>query len=83
MLVHGWCKVYQNVNVEMLLKRNTSEAVIGFLKLLQEDYRKELKKLLLNNKTDPAINELVAKNFRLKMAIYTIKNAEKEVRDAA
>jgi hypothetical protein len=80
--VVGEDKVYQIVNVEMLLKRHTSEAVIGFLKLLQEDYRKELKKLLLNNKTDPAINELVAKNFRLKMAINTIKNAEKEVRDA-
>ena len=81
--VVGEDKVYQIVNVEILLKRHPPEAVIGFLKLLQEDYRKELKKLLLNNKTDPMINELVAKNFRLKMAINTIKNAPKEVRDAA
>jgi hypothetical protein len=81
--VVGEDKVYQIVNVEILLKRHPPEAVIGFLKLLQEDYRKELKKLLLNNKTDPMINELVAKNFRLKMAINTIKNAPKEVKDAA
>jgi hypothetical protein len=38
--------------------------------------------LIKNNKTDPKINELVAKNFRIKMAINTIKNA-KEVKDAA
>jgi hypothetical protein len=30
------------------------------------------------NRTDPRINELVAKNFRIKMAINTIRNAEKE-----
>ena len=30
------------------------------------------------NKTDGRINELVAKNFRIKMAINTIKNAGKE-----
>jgi hypothetical protein len=76
--VVGEDKVYQIVNVEMLLKRHPPEAVIGFLKLLQEDYRKELKKLLLNNKTDPQINELVAKSFRLKMAINTIKNGKRE-----
>ena len=57
-------------------------AVIGFLKLLREDYKKELKQLIQNNKSDPRINELVAKNFRLKMAINTIKNS-KEVKDAA
>jgi len=38
--------------------------------------------LIKNNKTDARINELVAKNFRIKMAINTIKNA-KEVKDAA
>jgi len=35
-----------------------------------------------NNKTDARINDLVAKNFRIKMAINTIKNA-REVQDAA
>jgi hypothetical protein len=32
--------------------------------------------LIKNNKTDPKINEFVAKNFRLRMAINTIKNAK-------
>ena len=75
-------RVYQIVNVEVLLKRHPPEAVIGFLILLREDYKKELRELLATNKTDPKINELVAKNFRIKMAINTIKNA-KEVKDVA
>ena len=74
--------VYQIVNVEMLLKRHPGDAVIGFLKLLREDYKKELRKLIQDNKTNPKINELVAKNFRIRMAINTIKNS-KEVKDAA
>jgi len=60
------------------LKRHPPEAVIGFLILLREDYKKELRELLATNKTDTKINELVAKNFRIKMAINTIKNASRE-----
>jgi hypothetical protein len=71
-------KVYQIVNVQLLLKRHPPEAVIGFLTLLREDYKKELRDLLAENKTDPKINELVAKNFRIRMAINTIKNASRE-----
>ena len=76
--VVGEDRVYQIVNVELLLKRHPPEAVIGFLTLLREDYKKELAKLLKDNRTDPRINDLVAKNFRIKMAINTIKNADKE-----
>jgi len=79
----GEDRVYQIVNVEMLLKKHPGEAVIGFLNLLRDDYKKELKQLIQNNKTDPRINELVAKNFRIRMAISTIKNAKKEVKNAA
>jgi len=79
----GEDRVYQIVNVEMLLKKHPNEAVIGFLNLLRDDYKKELKQLIQNNKTDPRINELVAKNFRIRMAINTIKNAKKEVKNAA
>ena len=79
----GEGRVYQIVNVEMLLKRHKGEAVIGFLNLLRNDYKKELKQLIQSNKTDPRINELVAKNFRIRMAINTIKNAEKGVKNAA
>jgi hypothetical protein len=78
----GEDRVYQIVNVEMLLKKHPGEAVIGFLNLLRDDYKKELGQLIKNNKTDAKIDELVAKNFRIKMAINTIKNA-KEVKDAA
>jgi hypothetical protein len=74
----GEDRVYQIVNVEVLLKRHPTEAVIGFLTLLREDYKKELKSLLATNKTDPKINEIVAKNFRIKMAINTIRNASRE-----
>jgi hypothetical protein len=81
--VCGEDRVYQIVNVEMLLKKHPGEAVIGFLNLLRDDYKKELKQLIQNNKTDPRINELVAKNFRIRMAINTIKNAKKEVKNAA
>ena len=71
-------KVYQIVNVQLLLNRHPPEAVIGFLTLLREDYKKELRDLLAENKTDPKINDLVAKNFRIRMAINTIRNASRE-----
>ena len=80
--VVGEDRVYQIVNVELLLRRHPPEAVIAFLDQLRTEYKKELSDLIKNNKTDPKINELVAKNFRIKMAINTIKNA-KEVKDAA
>jgi hypothetical protein len=75
-------KVYQIVNVELLLRRHPPDAVIAFLKELQSDYKKELAKLIKTDRTDSRINELVAKSFRIKMSINTIKNA-KEVKDAA
>jgi hypothetical protein len=80
--VVGENKVYQIVNVELLLRRHPPEAVIAFLNQLRSEYQKKLGQLIKNNKTDFRINELVAKNFRIKMAINTIKNA-KEVKDAA
>jgi len=72
--VIGDGKVYQIVNVELLLRRHPPDAVIAFLKELQSDYKKELSKLIKTNRSDSRINELVAKNFRIKMAINTIKN---------
>ena len=80
--VVGEDKVYQIVNVELLLRRHPPEAVIAFLGQLRNEYKKELSQLIKDSKTSSRINELVAKNFRIKMAINTIKNA-KEVKDAA
>ena len=74
----GEDRIYRIVDVQILLKRHPPDAVIGFLNMLREDYKKELKALLRENTTDPKINELVAKNFRLRMAINTIKNATEE-----
>jgi len=78
--VVGEDRVYQIVNVELLLRRHP--AVIAFLDQLRTEYKKELGQLIKNNKTDARINELLAKNWRIKMAITTIKNA-REVQDAA
>ena len=80
--VVGEDRVYQIVNVELLLRRHPPEAVIAFLDQLRCEYKRELSDLIKNNKTDPMINEFVAKNFRLRMAINTIKNA-KEARVTA
>ena len=74
----GEDRVYQIVNVQMLLKKHPGDAVIGFLNLLRDEYKKELKQLIQNNKTDPRINELVAMNWRIRMACQSIKNAQKK-----
>jgi hypothetical protein len=81
--VVGEDRVYQLVNIELLLRRHPPEAVIGFLRLLQNDYKKELSQLIKNNKTSPKIHDLLAKSWRIKMAINTIKNAKEVEKDAA
>jgi hypothetical protein len=70
---------YQIVNVEVLLKRHPPDAVVGFLNLLRQDYKKELKQLLHENKTHPKINFLIVNIFRIRMAMKTIqKEAKRE-----
>ena len=70
-------KVYRIVkNVELLLRRHSGVAVIAFLDQLRSEYKKELGQLIRTEKSSAKINELVAKNFRLKMAINTIKNSK-------
>ena len=80
--VVGEDRVYEIVNVELLLRRHPPQAVIAFLQQLRSDYKKELSKLIKDSKTSSRINELIVMNFRIKMAINTIRNA-KEVKDAA
>jgi hypothetical protein len=75
-------RVYQIVNVELLLRRHPPEAVITFLQELHKDFGKELSRLIKENKTSSQINELVAKRFRIKMAINTIRNYEKDMEAA-
>ena len=71
-------RVYQIVNVELLLRRHPPESVVTFLQELHKDYGKSLSKFIQEDKTNSQINELVAKRFRLKMAINTIKNYGKQ-----
>ena len=71
----------QIVNIQFLLCKHPPDRVLTFLRELHTDYRKELRKLIGKDKTDPHINELVAKCFRLRMAINTIRNGM-EVRAA-
>ena len=76
-------RVYQIVkNVELLLRRHSGVAVIAFLDQLRSEYKKELGQLIKTDKTSAQINELVAKNFRLRMAINTIRNS-KQARQSA
>jgi len=73
-------RVYQIVNVELLLRRHPPEAVISFLQELNTDLSKKLRKHIKHDKTNPYINEIVAKRWRIKMAINTIRNhGEKEI----
>ena len=69
-------RVYQIVNVELLLRRHSGVAVIAFLDQLRNEYKKELGQLIKTDKSSAQINELVARNFRLKMAINTIRNSK-------
>jgi hypothetical protein len=71
-------KIYQILNVELLLKRHPPSAVISFLQELKKDYSKQLRELLQENVSDSRINDIVAKNFRIKMAISTIRNNIKQ-----
>ena len=73
-------RVYSIVNLEFLLRRHPPEAVISFLQELNKDLSKKLSKLIKHDKTNPYINDIVARRWRIKMAINTIKNyGEKEI----
>ena len=75
-------KVYQIVNVELLLRKHPPEAVVSFLKELQKEYGKKLGRLMKEDKTNPCINELVIKRFRVRMAINTIRNYDNHMEAA-
>ena len=74
-------RVYQICPVEVLLMRHPPNAVVALLEQLRAEYKKELGELIRENPTHPKINHLVVLNFRLKMAINTIKNAQREETD--
>jgi len=70
---------YQIVNVGMLLLQHSPDAVVGLLNQLRQEYKKELRDLLRENKTHPKVNYLVVHIFRIRMAMKTIqKEAKRE-----
>ena len=69
---------YQIANAGLLLWRHSPEQVVGFLNQLRQEYKKELRELLRENKTHPKVNYLVVHIFRIRMAIKTIQKAQKE-----
>ena len=71
-------RVYKICPVEVLLMRHPPNAVVVFLEQLRAEYKKELGELIKVDPTHPKINHLVVLNFRLKMAINTIRNAKPE-----
>lgn len=63
------------VDLDMVLHRHTPENVLTFLHQLTLDYDRHLKRHIRRDKTDPRINEIVARRFRVKMAFRTLRNA--------
>ncbi len=69
------------VNLDLIMLRHTPENVLCFLRKLISDYDRHLKRHILKDKSHPRINEIVARRFRVKMALNTLRNAM--ARDAA
>ncbi len=69
----------QIVNIELLLKKHPPDAVIEFLLRISKDIQRGLRKRLLRDRTDPVINDLVAKLFRLSMAVSAIREGEEAI----
>jgi len=67
--------VHKLVDLSMIMHRHTPENVIIFLEKLISDYDRNLKRRILNDKTDPRINDIVARRFRVKMAYRTLQNS--------
>nr|BDD44497.1 hypothetical protein 3 [Desulfobacteraceae bacterium] len=65
---------HQIVNVEFLLRRHPPEAVVKFLEQLHKEYSRKLKTIIRKDKTSQRLNDIIAKKFRIKMAINTIRN---------
>jgi len=71
-------KRHKIVNVESLLKKHSPIAVIVFLEQLHRQYSKRLKRIIRRDITSHRLNDVIAKKFRIKMAINKIKNYSKQ-----
>ena len=77
--VNNGGQIRQIINIELLIRRHGPDQVIEFLRKLSKQYKRELKRRILKDKTDSRINELIAKLFRITMAINTIRNGKGEL----
>jgi len=66
---------HQLVDLEMVLHRHTPANVLSFLETLVSDLDRHLRRHIKQDKTDSRINEIVARRFRVKMALRTLKNS--------
>ncbi|SHJ72844.1 hypothetical protein SAMN02745216_02139 [Desulfatibacillum alkenivorans DSM 16219] len=63
------------VDLTMIMHSHSTDKVIQFLGYLCQDYDRDLKRHIRKDKTDPRINDIVARRFRVKMAMRTMQNA--------
>ncbi|RLA97142.1 MAG: hypothetical protein DRG83_16375 [Deltaproteobacteria bacterium] len=69
------------VDIVSLLEQHPLDSVILFLEQFLEETKKTLGNLLAVDRSSPKVNETVALCFRLRMAIYTLREI-KEVKAA-
>jgi len=62
------------VDLSLIMHRHTPENVLSFLKNLASDYDRHLKRQIKRDKSDPRLNDIVARRFRVKMALNTLRN---------
>lgn len=70
------------VNVESLFEKHSPIAVIKFLEQLHREYSARLKRTIKRDITSHRLNDVIAKKFRIKMAINTIRNYSKQKGEA-
>ena len=68
------------IDVAELLKRHPSQEVMNLLKTMVKEKHQALRDLILEDKTRPEIDEVVATIFRITMALKSIEGG-KEVRN--
>ncbi len=69
------------VDINHLLKTHSPEEIANFLNTILMEKQKQLKDLLLQDKTKPEIDETVAEMFRITLAVKIIEGW-KEVRES-
>ena len=73
----------QIVNIRRLLKNHSTNEIVQFLSDLYKEQEKQLKTLIVTDKTNHQIDNVVSKMFRLHMAITILKESAVADREAA